>query len=177
MIKSIRATEQDRRLLHGLIEKGIPSTKDQPIDYSGLVVLKPWGYEFQVFDNGLCCVWFACLNSGHAVSLHCHQHKKAAFVPLSDGIHLCTLDGLMPLSECIAVDAGVFHSQENDTLRDSFFLEYEWPSDKTDIVRLKDRYGRESKGYEGKNKMIPFATAIDRLNLPDVVKVFLGRAA
>ena len=41
-----------------------------------------------------------------------------------------------------------FHSSHAQA--DSFLFEVEAPEDKEDLVRLDDEYGREEKGYEGK---------------------------
>jgi hypothetical protein len=87
---------------------------------------------------------------------------------------LRTLTGVSSLSDRIAVDAGVFHSQENNTQSQTFFFEYEWPSDKTDIVRAKDRYGREGSGYEGIGSMITFDEARDKLG---DAAMFMGEVA
>lgn len=142
--------------LQKLLAKGVPAPGPQPATYDGFVVLKPWGYEFQVFDNGKCSIWLACLRPGAQVSMHCHQRKQAQFLPLSPGLVLTTLHETISMVQAVGVDPGVFHSQENRSeTDDAYFLEYEWPSDKTDLVRLSDRYGRAGKGYEGQNNMVP----------------------
>lgn len=155
----IERTQED---IHGLDEclerDGVPY-RYPPVDYAGYVITKPWGYEFQVHDSGAMCVWLACLRSGQAVSLHCHQRKSATFTPLTNGITLRTLHGQYELVLPITVEKGVFHSQENNTPYDAFFLEYESPSEKTDLIRMTDRYGRAGKGYEGRDRMVRLAEA------------------
>jgi mannose-6-phosphate isomerase-like protein (cupin superfamily) len=148
----------------------------QPKSYSNLLVPKPWGFEFQLFDNRACCIWVACLKPGHAVSMHCHQRKQAAFLPLSRGVSLVTLDRTAPLTECVTVDCGVFHSQENNTDKDVYFLEYETPSDKADIVRYSDRYGRADQGYESVSAMVPLAEALEGLKLPKAIRTLVEAA-
>lgn len=159
-MKHYKKTQADIDALAG---KDIPAPVNQPKDYAGYVVMKPWGYEFQVFDNGECSIWIACLNPGQAVSMHCHPNKKAMFVPLTDGVTFRTLHGAEPLIGAISVDYGVLHSQENNTNEDVYFLEYEWPSNKADLVRHADRYGREAKGYEGTSEMIPLAASLNSI--------------
>jgi len=154
-----------------MVGKAIPKPTDQPLDYTGLMVKKPWGFEFQVFDNGVCSIWVACLKPGQAVSMHCHMTKKAMFVPLSPGVTFRTLQGAEPLNDTFSVDRGVIHSQENNTDQDAYFLEYEWPSNKADLVRHSDRYGREAKGYEGATEMVPMTTAIPEIFMDMIRKV------
>ena len=176
MIRAIPQSKADRDLLRKLIAKGIPTVTEQPRDYQGVAVMKPWGYEFQSYDNGHCSVWIVCLKAGQAVSMHCHQRKEAMFIPLTSSIMLRTLDvGVMVLWEGICIDKGVFHSQENNTDEDAFFMEYEWPSEKTDLVRYKDRYGRENKGYESKSEMVPLYEAA--MNMPEHLRYLAERVA
>ena len=108
--------------------------------------------------------------------MHCHQRKQASFIPLSKRIMLVMLKDRKPLIECISVDCGVFHSQENNTNKDVFFLEYEWPSDKADIVRYSDRYGRKDQGYEGMSAMVPLADALIDMNLPRHIRALVEAA-
>jgi hypothetical protein len=173
----IEKSAQDEKLLCNLIDKGIPPAADQPKSYRNLVVMKPWGYEFEVFSNVKCALWLACLRPREAVSLHCHRRKRATFTPLSEGIRLVTHRGAMALNCAITVGEGVFHSQENATDSDVFFLEYESSPDKTDLIRASDRYGRTGFGYEGKGNMIPFWEAVPKLHMPDPIRFFIGKAA
>lgn len=161
-MRNILRTEQDYRLLLDLLD-GRPPASEGPTDYAGFVVVKPWGYEFQVYDNNLCSIWLACLKPGQAVSLHCHQRKRVIFIPMSDGITFKTLDLSLPLNEYVSIESGVFHSQENNSAEDGYFLECEYPSEKTDLIRYKDRYGREGKPYEGRSAMRPMAEYIDQI--------------
>ncbi len=50
--------------------------------------------------------------------------------------------------EAIMIDSGVFHSSEATSAKGAIIMEIETPPDKLDLVRLKDKYGREEKGYE-----------------------------
>ena len=176
----IAKTNHDQNTLNGIIDsRGLPKRAGQPADYAGFVVIKPWGYEFEVFDNRRCSIWMACLRPGQSVSMHCHQTKSAMFLPLSEGVTFKTLLQERALASAICVEPGVFHSQENHSDKDAYFLEYEWPSDKADLVRLYDRYGRETKGYEGVDSMVPIsmAEAAGAVNVPEDLKLLMWRAA
>ena len=124
------------------------------VDYSDCVVTKPWGYEFQVFDNRRFSLWLLYLKAGHSTSLHCHLGKMATFIPLIGTLeckrlfrsHESTVHLQFPRTA--TAGAGIYHSV-GATDRDLFLMEYETPSNKSDIVRMSDRYGRVGKGYEG----------------------------
>ena len=47
------------------------------------------------------------------------------------------------------------------------------------MVRLYDRYGRETKGYEGGDSMVPMsmAEAAGAVNVPEELKLLMWRAA
>ena len=176
-MKLIKRTKIDTTVLDGLIKQGLPPKTEQPSSYDGLLVMKPWGYEFQIYDNGQVSVWLACMRPDRAVSMHCHERKQAAFIPLSDNVTFRTLLEAQPLQGHIAIEAGVFHSQENNSERDAFFLEYEWPSEKSDLVRYKDRYGRAGKGYEGRSQMVDLASNLEDLKMPASIKLFARKVA
>ena len=46
------------------------------------------------------------------------------------------------------IEKKVFHQTVNDSKNDAILMEIETPNDKNDLLRLKDRYGRENMGYE-----------------------------
>jgi len=155
-----RLSEDDVRVLREIEANAPPKAKEQPKSYDGWVVLKPWGYEFQVSNDGMRDIWLLCIKPGKATSLHCHKRKHATFFPLTDGVTFRTLAGADPLEAPRTVSPGVFHGQENNTARDVFFLEYETPAEKSDLVRYSDRYGRVGQGYEGVSNMISFTDFI-----------------
>jgi mannose-6-phosphate isomerase-like protein (cupin superfamily) len=113
------------------------------------VVLKPWGYEFQVYDNGTWSIWMLCINPGQGTSIHCHATKKAIFIPLSGQLSCKVQEGIFDLNfpESMEVEEYSFHAVRNNTESDILLLEAETPSDKADLFRLNDRYGR-GQGYE-----------------------------
>ena len=162
-MRYITATERDRQLLRNLTASGlVPRREDgEPPNYAGYLVIKPWGFECEIFTTGACSLWFLCLEPGQAVSVHCHRNKVATFLPLSENVVFKTLDMTLPLVEGITIEKGVFHSQENTSNEPGYLLEYESPSDKLDLVRYKDRYGREGTGYETRTKMVPIGQILE----------------
>ena len=127
-----------------------------PVSYDNCIVLKPWGYEFELFDDTKHALWLLHINAQRATSLHCHMHKTASFLPLSDGFQIVTLSGVIPLERGLKVVAkpGVFHSVWNSAMTDGELIEIESPSNKLDLVRVQDAWGRQKQGYEGEKHIV-----------------------
>lgn len=127
----------------------------QPNTYKGRVVVKPWGYEFLVFENKVVAVWLLYIKKGYSTSMHCHPQKKTSLILLSGNAMSNTFLQRRYLrgGDAIIIEKGVFHSTK--TLSDDgvFLLEIETPPNKVDLIRLEDRYGRETLGYEGVTEM------------------------
>lgn len=133
----------------------LPKNDPQPKDYNEVVVMKPWGYEFQVFNNGLVSIWLLCIKPAQETSMHCHPNKKSSFIPLVGELTFHTLSSIENYRwpDTITCEKGAFHAQSNEGDKSIAFLEVETPVNKTDIVRLRDRYGRAQNGYEGIDHM------------------------
>jgi mannose-6-phosphate isomerase-like protein (cupin superfamily) len=129
--------------------------KTQPDSYKGRVVLKPWGYEHLVFENESVAVWLLHIKEGHSTSMHCHPQKKTSLVVLTGSAMSNTVRNRRCLKggDAIVVEKGVFHSTKALSKNGVYLLEIETPPNKTDIMRLEDRYGREKDGYEGLTEM------------------------
>jgi len=133
-------------------------------DYSKVIVKKPWGYEYLVFENDFIAIWMLHIVRKRKTSMHCHHLKKTGLILLSGKailnhsggtIDLDTLDGVM-------IERGAFHStevfnplpMEPQSENGVWVMEIESPPLKTDLVRAKDAYGREGASYEGPEQMI-----------------------
>src|SRR4051794_580973 len=69
-----------------------PSISAGSVDYSRVIVRKPWGYEYLLFSNDSVAVWVLYIKAGEETSMHCHARKKTSLIVL-DGIVRCsTLD-------------------------------------------------------------------------------------
>ena len=127
----------------------------QPNTYKNRVVVKPWGYEFLVFENNIVAVWLLYIKKGYSTSMHCHPQKKTSLILLSGNAMSNTFLQRRYLrgGDALIIEKAVFHSTK--TLSDDgvFLLEIETPPNKIDLVRLEDRYGRETTGYEGVTEM------------------------
>lgn len=120
-------------------------------DYRGVVVNKPWGYEYLMFKNTHMEIWILFIREGHATSMHCHRHKKTSLSVIAGNAEFSTLSGDKKLSsfDAVVIDPETFHSTRAASEGGVVVMEVETPSNKRDVVRLKDLYGREDQGYEG----------------------------
>ncbi|MEW6557333.1 MAG: NAD-dependent epimerase/dehydratase family protein [Elusimicrobiota bacterium] len=127
----------------------------QPESYKNKVVSKPWGYEFLVFENNETSVWLLYLEKGNSTSMHCHPQKKTSLIILSGKAMSNTFLSYNYLKggDAIIIEKGVFHFTKVLSDNGLFLLEIENPPNKTDLVRLEDRYGRVTYGYEGITEM------------------------
>lgn len=151
MIRRIYVSEIDRTNLSKL--KTARSNEVDKTNYKNLVVQKPWGYEYLMFENDYVAIWILHLKKNQSTSIHCHPRKKSSLIVLSGKVLTSTLTEWFEFDplQGVVYNAGVFHSTKA-LQDDTFIMETESPPDKRDLVRLKDAYGREHKGYEGKNQ-------------------------
>ncbi len=151
----VKASPRDVSSLARL--KGFTKTTfQQPQDYVNRVVLKPWGYEFLVFENEHVAIWFLYLGGGHSTSMHCHPEKRTSLIVLEGEAQCSFFNHRENLQEIgsVQIDKAVFHSTKSISETGIKLIEVETPPNKTDLVRLNDEYGRQSQGYEGLAEMV-----------------------
>ena len=153
MIKRFYRSKFDIENLSRL-RTAIPTDIDS-FNYRGVVVNKPWGYEYLLYDNPHVAAWSLYLKYNHKTSMHCHPNKKTSLIVISGEVVCSTLEGWLTRKpgEGIIIDEGVFHSTRAVSEAGAFIIEVESPPNKKDLVRLKDEYGREHQGYEGTTEM------------------------
>lgn len=155
-IHIIKANEKDVKSLSKLktAHDHLKNFK-QPVSYKNRVVLKPWGYEFLVFENAVTAVWMLFISKGNSTSMHCHPDKKTSLIILSGTAMSNTLSSRNYLKggDALIMQKCVFHATKVLSPEGMFLLEIESPPIKTDLVRLEDKYGREKSGYEGLSDM------------------------
>lgn len=153
MITKIKISDKDLKELPSKIEPKDISMKD--MNFKGLIVNKPWGYEYLMFETPEVSIWMLFIKKGYATSMHCHPQKKTSLLVISGNAISRTLNGEFNLNskEGLIFDKGVFHSTEAVSEEGIFLMEIETPSNKTDLFRLKDRYNRENKGYSDKKNI------------------------
>lgn len=137
-------------------------------DFQNVVVRKPWGYEYLVFENQSVAVWLLSIKSGAATSLHCHPKKKTGIILLSGEAVVSFMQNnhtLKPLDKLV-IRPGLFHSTSAVSKEGILMLELETPVDKENLVRFKDLYGRQGKSYEGSDQMEPLPPEYLRFAVP-----------
>jgi len=148
-----------------LAGRACPPSVMNGVDFSRVVVEKPWGYEYLLYATPFSHVWSLYLRHNEITSMHCHPRKKTGLMVLEGKALFSTLRTAIELRTCDAVvlDPGVFHSTRALSKEGLRVLEFETPPHKYDLIRLKDRYGRERKRYEGRNRMKPGRADLPRL--------------
>ncbi|PIR69956.1 MAG: hypothetical protein COU47_00800 [Candidatus Niyogibacteria bacterium CG10_big_fil_rev_8_21_14_0_10_46_36] len=128
------------------------SIEDDFFDYSGVLVQKPWGHEYLFFKNDAVAIWMLFIQPQAQTSMHCHPNKQTSVTVLSGEAECSTLERSLYMSagKGLLLEKGVFHSTKALSPKGIYVLETETPTNKKDLVRLRDSYGREGKGYEGK---------------------------
>jgi len=137
-------------------------------DFDHSIVVKPWGYEYLMYQNTLVGLWCLHLTGGAKTSLHCHPDKKTGLILLSGEAEISFLNDslkLKPLNKMI-LRAGLFHSTAALSPAGVVLLEIETPPIKTNLVRLDDEYGRQDQPYEGPDKLIPLREECVRIQIP-----------
>ncbi|OFZ56662.1 MAG: hypothetical protein A3D92_12200 [Bacteroidetes bacterium RIFCSPHIGHO2_02_FULL_44_7] len=154
MIKKIFTTEFD--LFNLSVKRTQIPEAPKHRDFKGMVVTKPWGYEYLMLENAFVAVWILFLKPDARTSMHCHPKKKTSLLVLEGVVNTSSLDTQFELKalDGLVIDRGVFHSTQAASKEGAFIMEIETPPQKTDLVRLKDEYGRENKAYEGDESLI-----------------------
>lgn len=149
MVRKINTSKKDVKKMQEIIIDPTTVTTNF-FDFSKVVIQKPWGYEYLIYSNSHCAVWLLYIKPGFQTSMHAHPNKKTSIVLLSGQATLKTLLKDYHLDVChgLLVDKGVFHSTSVTSDKGIFIMETETPTNKMDLVRLEDKYGRSGEGYE-----------------------------
>ena len=105
---------------------------------------KPWGCEGLAYQNENVAIWHLFIHPNQETSLHCHPRKKTGLIPLKGVAEVGFLSGKQILKpyDKIMIRHGVFHRTKNIGKEVLQLFEIENPVDKTDLVRIKDKYNR-----------------------------------
>lgn len=123
--------------------------------FDGKMVKKPWGMEYCAFDDGRVAIWYLHIRAGQRTSQHLHEKKEtvlnvlAGEAVVSKFIDFVTVDTVPNY-----IPRGTAHSTMANT--DAWVMEIETPSDKLDLIRVGDDYGRANKPYENGENIIAF---------------------
>jgi len=143
MIKLFKHTKEDKDILNSLNIDYTDLIKDD-YDYSKEKILKPWGYEYQIYADKEVAIWILHIDSNQKTSFHCHPNKQTTLKLLSKERILCrnllTTEVLFQ-GDIIEIDKGVFH-QTIGCGFGAIIMEVEIPNNKNDLIRYQDIYGR-----------------------------------
>lgn len=111
---------------------------------------KPWGHEYRVYSDLFIDVWRLHIEPKQATSMHCHPRKETLLLCLKGSVIVSFLDQqkLLTGGDFVFIPKGVFHSTESVSDNPAHLIEVETPRNKFDLIRKKDKYGRQGKGYE-----------------------------
>ena len=167
MVKSFKIKESDKKLISDKRGNQLESEKrpeQNSFDYSRVIVKKPWGYEYLVFENEFVAIWMLHIVRKRKTSMHCHPNKRTSLILLNGNATCSHLEGSEKLNpmEGVFIEEGVFHLTEASSElpidpqseNGIWVMEIESPPDKGDLIRMKDEYGRAGEAYEGTNKMV-----------------------
>jgi mannose-6-phosphate isomerase-like protein (cupin superfamily) len=140
----IARTELDQMALARI---KIGDTSDDGFNYAGEVVAKPWGFEYEITKSNDRSVWALHLSPESETSMHCHLVKHTSLIVMSGRVAVRGLVEMMLLEagERVEIEAGAFHRTR--TSLGAVVVEVESPSNRRDLVRLYDAYGRVGQGY------------------------------
>ena len=175
--KIIQSTEDQNQL------KGIPfdeeKIKNLNQDFSNIVVKKPWGYEYLFYTSRDLSIWVLKILKNQKTSMHCHRGKKTSLILLEGEAKLYTLNGTLELKSgnVVTIDQGAFHRTSSEYNKDILVMEIETPTNKNDIIRLKDEYNRSNSGYETKKFFSKINNNTSYLNYSNAKKesIVLGK--
>lgn len=146
-------------------------------DYSDVIVKKPWGYEYLVFENEFVAIWMLQIVRKRKTSMHSHPRKKTGLIMLSGHGTFHWKDDSKEISamDAVNIDKGVFHSTEassslpiHPVSEDGIWvMEIESPPIKKDLCRIDDAYGRAGESYEDTKHMVFEPKEKLRLEIPD----------
>ena len=111
--------------------------------------------------------------------MHCHPNKKTSLMVLSGEAIVRSLNEKMYVQagNVIDIEKKAFHSTEAITEPGAIVMETETPTDKHDLLRLEDKYGRVGMQYEGKEHSLPRSMEMhysfhDETNYHEKEKIF-----
>jgi len=166
----ISITSQDKNALKNLNYQHLVCN----IDFKDLLVSKPWGSEYLIFENEFCAIWILDINYMENTSMHCHPQKETSLVCIDGEVSCNTLNQSYKLKalDGIRFSKKVFHQTQSISKKGSCILEIETPVNKFDLVRINDTYGRQGKEYEDKKhyKKVNDLTLNFPINLVKTIK-------
>ncbi|HIC43889.1 MAG TPA: hypothetical protein EYO73_06250, partial [Sulfurimonas sp.] len=107
IIQRFVVSEKDKETLAKIVYD-TKDISDDFFDYSKVIVKKPWGYEYLIFENESVAVWILYLKPGALTSMHCHPQKRTSLVVLEGSVECSSLKGKFERTsgEALMIDQG-----------------------------------------------------------------------
>ena len=67
------------------------------MNYSDVVVKKPWGKEYLIYENEDLGIWFLHIEEGQSTSMHCHPKKNTGLIVMDGFAEVSFLKNKIPL--------------------------------------------------------------------------------
>ena len=137
-------------------------------DFKNVIVKKPWGHEYLMYENKDVAVWCLHIKHGAKTSLHCHPDKKTGLILLSGEAQVSFMNGSTKLKtlDKLIIRPGLFHSTRAVSAHGVWTIELESLPIKTNLVRFDDEYGRIETPYEGISAMTPKDGSCAEIKIP-----------
>jgi rfaE bifunctional protein nucleotidyltransferase chain/domain len=149
----VKNTYEERKIC----EQSYIRTRDNSpkIDYLNKINDKPWGKEYLAYQNEKIGIWILHINRDQETSLHCHFKKDTILIPLVNSFKINLFDSfkILNLFETLYIPRNTFHGLHS-YVDNSIIMEIEIYTekieytDKNDLLRIKDIYGRDKTNYE-----------------------------
>jgi rfaE bifunctional protein nucleotidyltransferase chain/domain len=149
----VKNTNEERKIC----EQSYIRTRDNSpkIDYANKINDKPWGKEYLAYQNEKIGIWILHINKDQETSLHCHFKKDTILIPLVNTfrINLFNSFKILNLFESLYIPRNTFHGLhsyvDNSIIMEiEIYTEQVEYTDKNDLLRIKDIYGRDKTNYE-----------------------------
>ena len=127
----------------------------EELDHNEKVYVKPWGYEFLIYQNTKIALWYLSIKQNQGTSLHTHFKKDTQIIVLDGTLELGTSMTTLYFTEfdTIYIPKKTFHSLKSISdsctlLEVEIFAKDVTYSNKCDVLRINDIYKRENVGYK-----------------------------
>ncbi len=166
----IEVTEKEHQITQNNIY--IKNEVHSKVDYRNGVCVKPWGYEFLVYESAKIGMWFLTIKRGHSTSLHCHFNKDTIIIVLKGSAIIHLVDNKVINLGCMSsifLPKYNFHglssfSEETVLLEIEVYNNRASFSDKNDLLRINDQYKRKNVGYEGSIQLMKDEETLQQYN-------------
>jgi rfaE bifunctional protein nucleotidyltransferase chain/domain len=153
MKHELEVSEEEIKIINNNIH--IKHEIHEKIDYKNIVCSKPWGHEFLIYESKKLGIWFLKLTKGNSTSLHTHFNKDTIIIVIKGSLSIKLIDNtVINLNSMSRIFMPHYNFHELSSFSDeTYIIEIEIFNenmnftDKNDLLRIHDKYKRETTGY------------------------------